>query len=100
MTHCDFIRRRFEAGTLPAERAGSCAQPLSEINRSEGEQRLRRALAELDELQLDVIQRRIIQGCSWAEIARDLELPTADDARRVFALSKQDLVRALDNLDE
>ena len=59
--------------------------PEEEVIRREDRDAVAEGIGALRERYREVILRRIYAEASWESIARDLELPSADAARRLYA---------------
>lgn len=84
-----------DGGASPGLGPGSPSSqdPLEQASRGEMEERLRSALDRLQPRQREVILLRDYAGCSWEEVATELELPSPDAARMLH-------VRAVAKLGE
>lgn len=69
------------SGSMGPGRAASSLDPLELAERGEMEERVRQALDRLAERQREVILLRDYAGCSWEEVAQELELASPDAAR-------------------
>src|SRR5262245_34736356 len=62
----------------PENVSASTPSALSELHRAEGRRRLGDALAELPERQQTIVMWRFFAGAEWADIAAEVESPSAE----------------------
>lgn len=71
------------------------ARPDYAAELHEEDERVRQAMARLDETQRRVLELRIAQALAWSDIARELTLPSPDAARMLYVRARALLQRDL-----
>lgn len=90
------VRDALNSGTLHLEPADFAPEPPELAARREGQELLESSLKALDERSRLIVVLRDYEGRSWEEIARALDVPTANAARMMHARVLVQLKKEMD----